>query len=87
MVLTRRLGRVALKRMLSPWATDLRYLRRSFNSVAYGFFPLMAENLGELMRMAHGVNERISIRNLEWAARVTYEVVRELHDLELARRS
>jgi acetylornithine deacetylase/succinyl-diaminopimelate desuccinylase-like protein len=59
---------------LSPGGTDSRYFRR-LGIPAYGFIPiLIAED--ELQRM-HGIDERLSLENLERGTRILYEVVKE----------
>ena len=67
---------------ISPGGTDSRYFRRAFGSVAYGFIPIRAEvPLKELMRMVHGVNERVSIRNLEFGYRVLIHTLTEFYSM------
>ena len=64
---------------MSTGGTDSRFFRWRFNSVAYGFQPILADMpLSEFLKMIHGVNERISIKNLVFGAKVTYEIIREL---------
>jgi len=60
---------------LSPGATDSRYFRKQ-GITAYGFFPIILLE-GELQRM-HGINERISLENLEQGTRILYETVKEV---------
>ena len=62
-----------------PWllggATDVRFLRQPGRAV-YGFFPSLVDlPFHEWMSITHGVDERVSLRNLEWAIRVFYELV------------
>jgi acetylornithine deacetylase/succinyl-diaminopimelate desuccinylase-like protein len=60
---------------LSPGGTDSRYFRKR-GITAYGFFPIiLSEN--ELQRM-HGIDERISLENLELGTRILYETVKEV---------
>jgi len=67
---------------ISPGGTDSRYFRRAFGSVAYGFIPIRAEiSLRELMRMIHGVNERVSIRNLEFGYKVLTRTLTEFYSM------
>lgn len=60
---------------LTTGATDLRYFR-NMGIIAYGFFP-MTLTRDELFRM-HGINERISVENLEAALAGTIEIVKSL---------
>lgn len=56
-------------------ATDSRYLRP--RAVCYGVEPMKADlPPEEMMRMVHGINERISIDNLIFGTSVLYEIVR-----------
>jgi len=56
---------------MSTGGTDSRFFRVAFGSVAYGFVPIRADlPLRELLRLAHGVDERVSIRNVEFCYRV-----------------
>jgi acetylornithine deacetylase/succinyl-diaminopimelate desuccinylase-like protein len=60
---------------LTTGATDLRYFR-NMGIIAYGFFPMILTR-DELFRM-HGINERISVENLEVALAGTIEIVKSL---------
>lgn len=60
---------------LSPGGTDSRYFRKR-GVTAYGFFPIIL-SATELQRM-HGIDERISIENLEQGTRILYETVKEV---------
>jgi len=63
---------------MSTGGTDLRYFRRKFNSIAYGFQPILVDtSLKEFMSMIHGIDERISIKNLVFGTKITYNVIRE----------
>lgn len=56
---------------MSTGGTDSRFFRIAFGSAAYGFVPLRADvPLRELLKMVHGVDERVSIRNVEFCYRV-----------------
>ena len=62
---------------MSTGGTDLRYFRRKFNSIAYGFQPILIDtSLKKFMSMIHGIDERISIKNLIFSAETTYNVVK-----------
>jgi acetylornithine deacetylase/succinyl-diaminopimelate desuccinylase-like protein len=61
--------------LLVPGGTDSRYFR-AHDIPAYGFTPMLLEP-GELDRV-HGIDERISIDNLELGVKITCDVVRDL---------
>lgn len=55
--------------------TDSRFFRR-MGSVCYGFEPMRADlPYGEILKMAHGIDERISIENLVFGTSVLYSIV------------
>ncbi len=60
---------------LTPTATDSRFFRYR-GIAAYGFMPVLISE-EELQRM-HGIDERLSLANLEQGTRVLYEVLRQL---------
>ena len=61
--------------ILLTGGTDSRYFR-SEGSVCYGFQPMRADlPYGEMLRMVHGVDERISIKNLVFGTSVLYDIV------------
>ena len=63
---------------MSTGGTDSRYFRWKFNSIAYGFQPILVDtSLKEFMSMIHGIDERISIKNLVFSVKITYNVIRE----------
>jgi acetylornithine deacetylase/succinyl-diaminopimelate desuccinylase-like protein len=45
--------------------TDSHYLRRAFDTVAYGFFPLRAMEPQDAARLVHSADERIAVADLE----------------------
>ena len=62
-----------------PAFTDSRHFRDAFpECVAYGFFPQRRKTLHEMWRMMHARDERIDVRDLDWAARCYHDVVKEL---------
>jgi len=68
---------------MSTGGTDSRFFRWKFNSIAYGFQPLVVDNqLDEFLKMIHGVNERISIENLVLGTEITYKIVKEFMALK-----
>ncbi|MCL6589798.1 MAG: M20/M25/M40 family metallo-hydrolase [Firmicutes bacterium] len=60
---------------LSPGGTDSRYFRR-LNITAYGFMPVLLSE-EDLQRM-HGIDERLSLANLEQGTRILTQVVQEI---------
>jgi acetylornithine deacetylase/succinyl-diaminopimelate desuccinylase-like protein len=64
---------------LSPGGTDSRYFRR-LGITAYGFMPILISE-EELQRM-HGIDERLSLANLEQGTRILTQVVREICGVE-----
>ncbi|MEM3162072.1 MAG: M20/M25/M40 family metallo-hydrolase [Candidatus Bathyarchaeia archaeon] len=55
--------------------TDSRFFRR-LDAVCYGFHPLRSDlPYGEILKMVHGVDERISVENLIFGTSVLYHVV------------
>ena len=56
---------------MSTGGTDSRFFRRKFGSIAYGFTPLRADiPFSEILKMIHGIDERISLRNLEFSYKI-----------------
>ena len=60
---------------LSTLATDSRYFREK-GITSYGFIPILISE-AELQRM-HGIDERISLTNLETGTRILYQVIQEM---------
>ena len=61
--------------ILLTGGTDSRYFR-GVGSVCYGFQPMRADlPYGEMLRMVHGIDERISIKNLMFGTSVLYHIV------------
>jgi len=55
--------------------TDSRYLR-PLGSVCYGFQPSKTEaSMDEMLKMTHGIDERISVENLVFGTSVLYRLV------------
>jgi len=62
--------------MLTTGGTDSRFFRRK-GSVCYGFHPIYPEtSSGTVVKLEHGIDERISIRNLIFGTSVLYETVK-----------
>jgi acetylornithine deacetylase/succinyl-diaminopimelate desuccinylase-like protein len=61
-----------------PGFTDSRTFRTAFpDCTAYGFFPHRHMTIGETAPLIHSADERIDVRDLEWAARFYRDIVRE----------
>jgi len=57
---------------MSTGGTDSRFFRLSFGSAAYGFVPLRSDlPVSEMLRLPHGVDERVSLKNIEFCYRLT----------------
>jgi acetylornithine deacetylase/succinyl-diaminopimelate desuccinylase-like protein len=62
--------------MLTTGGTDSRFFRKK-GSVCYGFHPLYPEiAAGKIIKLEHGIDERISIKNLIFGTSVIYETVK-----------
>jgi acetylornithine deacetylase/succinyl-diaminopimelate desuccinylase-like protein len=60
---------------MSTGGTDSRFLRR-VGGVCYGFQPMLSDlPFSEMLRMIHGVDERMSVKNLVFGTSVLYRVV------------
>ena len=58
--------------------TDSRFFRKA-GSVCYGFQPMLPEaDYDKMVKMMHGIDERISVENLVFGASVLYEVIKRL---------
>jgi len=65
----------AVAPILLTGGTDSRYFR-SIGATCYGFQPFLPDlPYGEVWKMVHGIDERISIKNLVFGASVLYNVV------------
>ncbi len=63
--------------MLMTGGTDSRFFRRG-GSVCYGFHPMRPDvPYSEMVKMVHGVDERISVENLVFGTSVLYETVKK----------
>jgi acetylornithine deacetylase/succinyl-diaminopimelate desuccinylase-like protein len=62
-----------------PGFTDSRTFRDAFPAcVAYGFFPQRHQSFYETSPLIHSADERIDVRDLEWATRCFADVTRRL---------
>jgi acetylornithine deacetylase/succinyl-diaminopimelate desuccinylase-like protein len=62
--------------------TDSRVFRKR-GSVCYGFHPMGPDvSYGEMLKSVHGIDERISIKNLVFGTSVLYEVVKKFMGYE-----
>jgi acetylornithine deacetylase/succinyl-diaminopimelate desuccinylase-like protein len=63
--------------LLMTGGTDSRFFRK-IGSICYGFQPRLPENSSpRIITREHGIDERISIKNLVFGASVLYEVVKQ----------
>ncbi|MEM0254149.1 MAG: M20/M25/M40 family metallo-hydrolase [Candidatus Bathyarchaeia archaeon] len=61
--------------ILLTGGTDSRFFRK-LGAVCYGFHPMVSDlPYGEILKMIHGVDERISTRNLIFGTTILYNVV------------
>jgi len=64
--------------ILLTGGTDSRFFRK-LGSICYGFEPMRSDlPYGEILKMAHGIDERISIENLVFGTSVLYNIVERL---------
>ncbi len=62
---------------MATGGTDSRFFRK-IGSVCYGFHPMRPEGqYDKMIKMMHGIDERISIKNLVFGTSVLYEVVKK----------
>jgi len=63
--------------ILMTGGTDSRFFRRK-GSICYGFHPMYPEVAsGKVVKREHGIDERISIKNLVFGTSVLYETVKK----------
>ena len=55
--------------MACPGFTDSHYLRQTFGTVAYGFFPMRAMDPELAARLIHSADERARVDDLELGVR------------------
>jgi acetylornithine deacetylase/succinyl-diaminopimelate desuccinylase-like protein len=61
-----------------PGFTDSRTFRTTFpDCTAYGFFPHRHMTIQDTAPLIHSADERIDVRDLEWAARFYRDIIRE----------
>jgi acetylornithine deacetylase/succinyl-diaminopimelate desuccinylase-like protein len=61
--------------ILLTGGTDSRFFRK-LGSICYGFEPMRSDlPYGEILKMAHGIDERISIENLVFGTSALYNIV------------
>ncbi len=59
--------------------TDSRFFRERFGTIAYGFQPMKLDlPIDEALRLPHGVNERISVKNLVFSVKALYNLTKEV---------
>jgi acetylornithine deacetylase/succinyl-diaminopimelate desuccinylase-like protein len=63
--------------LLLTGGTDSRFFRK-LGSVCYGFHPVLPEtSYSKMLETVHGIDERISIRNLVFGTSVLYKVIEQ----------
>jgi acetylornithine deacetylase/succinyl-diaminopimelate desuccinylase-like protein len=61
---------------MTTGGTDSRFFRKA-GSVCYGFQPMLPEaEYDKMVKMMHGIDERVSVENLVFGTNVLYEVVK-----------
>ena len=61
--------------ILLTGGTDSRFFRK-MGSICYGFQPMLSDiPYGEILKMVHGIDERISIENLVFGTSILYNLV------------
>ncbi|MEZ5100544.1 MAG: M20/M25/M40 family metallo-hydrolase [Thermoleophilia bacterium] len=68
----------ALAPILLPGFTDSHYLRQTFGTIAYGFFPMRTMHPQLAASLIHSADERIHVEDLELGTRFLVDVAREL---------
>ncbi|MGD0167754.1 MAG: M20/M25/M40 family metallo-hydrolase [Gaiellaceae bacterium] len=58
--------------------TDSHWLRQTFGTVAYGFFPVRAMEAEVASRLVHGPDERIAVSDLELGVQFLRQLAREI---------
>jgi acetylornithine deacetylase/succinyl-diaminopimelate desuccinylase-like protein len=63
--------------ILLTGGTDSRFFRK-MGSICYGFQPMHSDlPYGEILKMIHGIDERISIENLVLGTSILYHLVKD----------
>jgi len=68
----------ALVPILLPGFTDSHYLRQTFGTIAYGFFPMRAMDAELAAVLIHSADERAAVDDLELGTRFLLHVARTL---------
>ncbi len=68
----------ALAPLACPGFTDSHFLRDTFGTVAYGFFPVKAMDPVEATMLVHSANERVAVDDLEAGVHMLRHVARSL---------
>lgn len=81
-VITREVPNSLVSAYMVPGGTDSRFFRWKFKSVAYGYIPMTPElPFSDLLKMVHGVDERIPIKMLEKSIDLLYKTLLEFYSL------
>jgi acetylornithine deacetylase/succinyl-diaminopimelate desuccinylase-like protein len=65
--------------VILPGFTDSHYMRETFGTVAYGFFPMREMDSETAALLVHSADERIPVSDLELGTRFLLHVVRTLN--------
>lgn len=68
----------ALVPILLPGFTDSHYLRQTFGTIAYGFFPMRTMDAELAAALVHSADERVAVDDLELGTRFLLHVARTL---------
>ena len=71
----------ALAPLCTTGFTDSHWLRETFGTVAYGFFPLRAMEAELASRLVHGPDERVVVSDLELGVQFLRHVAKEIGGL------
>jgi acetylornithine deacetylase/succinyl-diaminopimelate desuccinylase-like protein len=63
--------------------SDSHWLRQTFGTVAYGFFPVRAMEPELTSRLIHGPDERVAVSDLELGVHFLRHVAREIGELSV----
>lgn len=64
--------------ILLPGFTDSHYLRQTFGTIAYGFFPMRTMDAELAAALVHSADERVAVGDLELGTRFLVDVARTL---------
>jgi len=71
----------AIAPVCTPGFTDSHWLRQTFGTVAYGFFPVRTMEAEVASRLIHGPDERVAVSDLELGVHFLRHLAREIGGL------